>query len=117
LNLWPPTGIHLELPLTSSMWRGEQIEPTAASSQWSAHDARDGELLRRIGAGERAAFEALYRCYFVRLVPLPAARPAALAGNRGGDQRHDVCGLAPRAALFGKVEGLDMDLRYCLPRR
>ena len=31
------------------------------------HDARDEDLLRRIGAGERAAFETLYRCYFVRL--------------------------------------------------
>jgi RNA polymerase sigma-70 factor (ECF subfamily) len=47
--------------------RGAEIDPETAASRWSAHDARDAALVRRIGAGERAAFEALYRSYFVRL--------------------------------------------------
>lgn len=34
---------------------------------WSRHDARDASLLERISAGERAAFETLYRAYFTRL--------------------------------------------------
>jgi RNA polymerase sigma-70 factor (ECF subfamily) len=33
----------------------------------SPHDARDAVLLGRIGAGERAAFEALHRAYYTRL--------------------------------------------------
>jgi RNA polymerase sigma-70 factor (ECF subfamily) len=45
---------------------GDAIEPNA-NCRWSAHDARDAELVRRIGDGERLAFEALYRGYFVRL--------------------------------------------------
>lgn len=40
---------------------------SAANNRWSAHDATDAELLRRTGAGERRAFEKLYRSYFVRL--------------------------------------------------
>jgi RNA polymerase sigma-70 factor (ECF subfamily) len=41
-------------------------EPDPATS-CSPHDARDAALLGRISAGERAAFEALYRAYYTRL--------------------------------------------------
>jgi RNA polymerase sigma-70 factor (ECF subfamily) len=37
------------------------------ASRWSALDTRDAALLQRIGAGERSAFDALYRAYFTRL--------------------------------------------------
>lgn len=42
-------------------------DPNVAASRWSAHDARDAAWLARIAAGERGAFEALYRAYFTRL--------------------------------------------------
>lgn len=37
------------------------------ASRWATHDARDALLLARIAAGERIAFEALYRGYYARL--------------------------------------------------
>lgn len=40
---------------------------STAAVGWSQHDARDAALIERIGAGELAAFEALYRDYFTRL--------------------------------------------------
>lgn len=40
---------------------------SATYDRWSAHDASDADLMRRIGTGERIAFETLYRSYFVRL--------------------------------------------------
>lgn len=50
--------------------RGEWVqmaEPGSSAVGWSQHDARDAALLERIGAGDRVAFEALYRAYFTRL--------------------------------------------------
>lgn len=41
--------------------------PTHSIGRWSASDAEDAALLERIAAGDRAAFEALYRAYFARL--------------------------------------------------
>ena len=58
-------------------------EPDPATS-CSPHDARDAALLGRISAGERAAFEALYRAYYTRLdrflrrmLRRPAQRPTS----------------------------------------
>lgn len=42
-------------------------EPPLPVSPWSARDAQDAALLRRIAGGDRAAFEALYRGYLMRL--------------------------------------------------
>jgi RNA polymerase sigma factor (sigma-70 family) len=42
-------------------------DPSSSASRWSAHDARDAALMQRIGAGEREAFETLYRAYIARL--------------------------------------------------
>lgn len=41
--------------------------PLGSSEHWSARDADDAALLTRIAAGDRAAFESLYRAYFTRL--------------------------------------------------
>jgi len=38
-----------------------------STGRWSARDADDAALLKRIAGGDRAAFESLYRSYFVRL--------------------------------------------------
>ena len=36
-------------------------------ANWTARDAQDAALLARVAAGDRVAFESLYRSYFVRL--------------------------------------------------
>jgi RNA polymerase sigma-70 factor (ECF subfamily) len=38
-----------------------------ADQRWSARDTEDAALLARVAAGDRAAFESLYRTYFARL--------------------------------------------------
>jgi RNA polymerase sigma-70 factor (ECF subfamily) len=42
-------------------------DSSSSAGRWSAHDARDAALMQRIGAGEREAFETLYRAYIARL--------------------------------------------------
>jgi RNA polymerase sigma-70 factor (ECF subfamily) len=42
-------------------------DPGSSASGWSAHDVRDAALMQRIVAGERGAFETLYRAYVTRL--------------------------------------------------
>lgn len=41
--------------------------PSPSITRWSARDADDAALLERVAAGDRAAFELLYRSYFARL--------------------------------------------------
>jgi RNA polymerase sigma-70 factor (ECF subfamily) len=66
LNLFGPERNSPRLRTRATPQWGDDIEPNP-NSRWSAHDVRDAELVRRIGEGERLAFEALYRDYFVRL--------------------------------------------------
>src|SRR5208282_4557304 len=52
---------------TSVMVHGRKASPTAVAGGPEAVEEGELALLQRVAAGDRAAFESLYRCYFPRL--------------------------------------------------
>ena len=55
--------------------------PSHSTGRWSARDAEDAALLARIAAGDRVAFESLYRSYFARLSRFLQRMVASYAGR------------------------------------
>jgi RNA polymerase sigma-70 factor (ECF subfamily) len=53
--------------LHGPMWQGQKTHAAAADGRPDGANLAERALLERSAAGDRAAFEALYRCYFPRL--------------------------------------------------